>query len=313
MRIPRSVANNLKRLKVVREGVDLYHLTRRRIAGTFDRTRLFQHINLQTNNICNRDCYFCEFGIPGRVQKNEIMSQELFDKIIGELVALDYRDRISLFEINEPLTDKRLMRLLKEATTKLPNAWHTLTSNGDLLNQTKMMALFEAGLDVLYLSSYDEKGLNHNLELMNGAPSKLQGRFVHVDMSKVDEDTQLDNRAGLVQLLRRAPPKHGNGRPCERVEKQMIIKPTGIVVSCSSDFFKANPVGDLTKQSLTEVWFGRDFEKLRGELREGRRGTSPLCAKCDYAGYGGFYNNTPDTRPARITPAAPVAVASTAS
>lgn len=284
--IPSVLRRRLKTLRFVRDAVDVYELARRRLSGTYDRTRLFRHVKLQTNNLCTRRCSFCEFGLPEREPKARVMADALFEKILGELEALRYDGRLSLFEINEPLTDKRLLSLLHAGSRRLPGAFHTLTSNGDLLTGERLAALFDAGLDRLYLSSYDDEGRRRNLELIAGASPENRERVVHQDMVAIPEEL-LDNRGGSVTL--RGLRSRGRGRPCERVEKLISIKPSGLVVSCASDFYGVNAMGDLNTQTMTEVWFGPRFEALRAALRSGSREASPLRAKCDYPGYGGFY------------------------
>ncbi len=70
---------------------------------------LFEHIKIQTNNICTRMCPFCYFGnkIDPRVS-GQILKTDVVYQLIDELAALGYSGRLSFFEINEPLTDARI-------------------------------------------------------------------------------------------------------------------------------------------------------------------------------------------------------------
>src|SRR4030043_1636685 len=68
--------------------------------------RRFIQVNIETNSICTRTCHYCLFGI--RKVPARHMSSQLFFNIIDQLVEMHFIGRVSLFEINEPLTDKRI-------------------------------------------------------------------------------------------------------------------------------------------------------------------------------------------------------------
>lgn len=51
------------------------------------------------------------------------MTDELFEKIIGELADLDYSYRLGLYSNNEPFLDEDIIRRVKYAREKLPKAF----------------------------------------------------------------------------------------------------------------------------------------------------------------------------------------------
>jgi radical SAM protein with 4Fe4S-binding SPASM domain len=68
-----------------------------------------------------------------------------------------------------------------------------------------------------------------------------------------------------------------NKTKCLSIKNRMDIFPNGEVVSCK--FFPELSVGNLTKESVGEVWQGCKFTKVRETID--REGLMPVCAKCN--------------------------------
>lgn len=79
-------------------------------------------------------------------------------------------------------------------------------------------------------------------------------------------------------------------KPCSRVNHVLYIKPDGTVISCFGDFFNKNIVGDAKKETVTEIWFGERFQRLRNNLNIRSRTVSPICSRCNVVSWD------PDTR-----------------
>lgn len=238
---------------------------------------LFQHIKIQTNYQCTRRCSFCYYGmdIP---HKNIEMDSTLYYKIIDQLKALSYQGIVSLYECNEPLTDRRLPDFLRYARKQLPNAQFFITTNGDLLKQGDVESLFSDGLNYMYLNSYDKKAYSRNINLLTNINKQLRKNIKHIDRTYQSSWT---SRAGNIKQFH----KQALCNPCDMVYLVFYIKPDGEAYSCINDFFNVNEMGNLNNQTLLEVWFGDTFKNLRRELNRGNRGYSSLCAQCDYVGY----------------------------
>lgn len=245
---------------------------------------LFEHIKIETNSVCTRHCSFCLFGlINNKVNPKLKLETNVVCRLIDELKDINFSGRIGLFEINEPLTDKRIFSFLSYATNKLPKAWHMLITNGDLLTTNVARRLFEeCGLDQLCVSLYDDKTevkIKYILELLPHLAS-------HIEL--IDSRSQAkDNRGGNILLETKVrPPLKAS---CGRVNKMLVVKSDGTVVSCFSDYFKVNNMGNVYSQSLQDIWFGQKFKELRAQLNIGNRQISSLCSQCDYPGSGGFF------------------------
>ena len=122
----------------------------------YNKTPLFDHILIQTNNRCTKKCSFCWYGMKGVDIPDDEMPQWLFYKIIDDLAGINYSGRVSLFEMNEPLTDPRIFEWVRYVNKKIPKSWQMLVTNGDLLTEDKAIKFFESGVDYLNISSYSD-------------------------------------------------------------------------------------------------------------------------------------------------------------
>ena len=91
-------------------------------------------VAIETNAYCNRKCPYCpnsKYNL--RSSRDVNMHEELFCKIIDELAELNYYRTIYFNIYNEPLTDKRLPRLVEYTRYKLPKTTIDIYTNGDYL------------------------------------------------------------------------------------------------------------------------------------------------------------------------------------
>jgi len=79
--------------------------------------------------------------------------------------------------------------------------------------------------------------------------------------------------------LRRVPKKPA----CDAPWKQFNVRPDGTVTPCCF-WYTGESLGDLKRQSFTEVWEGPAYRRLRWELLSGNYG--PNCANCAVRGIG---------------------------
>jgi radical SAM protein with 4Fe4S-binding SPASM domain len=205
------------------------------------------------------------------------MDWATIERIIYNLRDLNYRGRISWFWINEPLMDRRMLDILKLSKKHCPRAFHTLTTNGDLLNKAKYLELRKSGLDAMAVSIYDDK-----------AHAKVKpledSRLVLHDKR---DPKHLENRAGSIKQngdMFENEERQQVNRSCERPFKMMTINPKGEVSLCCSDMYTDVLMGNVNEQRLEEIWHNEKFEHYRRTLSEkGRKGLM-LCDGCSYRG-----------------------------
>lgn len=69
-------------------------------------------------------------------------------------------------------------------------------------------------------------------------------------------------------------------RICPYLFFRLFICPDGVCALCNADFYRQQPVGDITKQSLKEIWFGEKLHKIQMTHLEGERESIDLCSLC---------------------------------
>lgn len=114
-----------------------------------------QSIDIQTKSGCNAHCSFCPVG----KEENKIygtMSDELFQKIIDEVLTYPSIRRIDPYLLNDPLVDKRMPERIeyiarKKGKRKKPSV--RITTNAGLLTE-------EMGYRLLHTEGLDEINLS---------------------------------------------------------------------------------------------------------------------------------------------------------
>jgi radical SAM protein with 4Fe4S-binding SPASM domain len=236
-------------------------------------TRRFIQVHIETNSVCTRSCHYCIFGIKKVPAK--YMASPLFFAIIDQLVAIRFVGRISLFELNEPLTDKRIYDFTRYVSCVLPDCYQVLVTNGDILNRERMDTLFANGLDLLAINSYDEESLKKNEDLFRYGKEKHTDNILHCDRTVY---TQWESRAGHINKYAREAVHEF----CEYPNYILYVKPDGKVLSCWNDFDEENIMGDLKIETIKTVWYGSNFKTLRRSINKGDRNISALCNRCDH-------------------------------
>jgi len=252
------------------------------------KTYLFEHVKIQTNNLCTRGCPYCFYGTDkSSNRKTTSLSEKVVLKMIGELSDLKFSGRLGFYEINEPLTDPRMVNFVEVAVKKIPSAWHMLTTNGDLLTERILKKLINAGINQICVSVYDDRIKDKiNSFLQNDSRvSKI------IEVMNLINGPFIDNRGGNIKYKDAKETDKYQNSPCERICQIICVRPTGKVVSCFSDFYEINVMGDVYMQSLKKIWFGKSFETFRKNLNSGNRKISSLCFLCNYPGSGGFFKS----------------------
>jgi len=244
---------------------------------------LFHHVEIETINRCNGKCSFCPVSVGHDTREKHYMSDTLFKKIIDELAALEYTGRLALFSNNEPLLDPEIIARHAYARQALPHARMSLYTNGSLLTIEKYCELLKY-LDELIIDNY-----NQNLKLNPTSQAIYDYCEQHPELKK--QTTILIRKENEVMTSRGGDAPNRKDRIRMTTERcslpflQMIIRPDGKVSLCCNDPLGKMTLGDVSSQSLEEVWFGPAFREVRKKLLKGR-GYMPHCEYCDTFYYG---------------------------
>jgi radical SAM protein with 4Fe4S-binding SPASM domain len=221
-------------------------------------------VQIETSAGCNYRCSFCPIGTMPLPKGR--MELDLYEHILGQLG--DFRGEIHPYLMNEPLLDKRIVEIVRLARERTP-ARVLLQTNGSRLTRDLAEELTRYATvivndyreDGAVLRRVSEYGVRKNLILVDRNPHAV-----------------LTNRAGNVQ-----------GRPlvhldnfCVKPFTELAIAHDGRVVLCCQDWGFESVMGNVSDESIWDIWNSESFRRVRRRLLDKDR--QGVCAKCDFPG-----------------------------
>lgn len=278
-------------------------------------------VQIQSTTRCNAACVMCPYdGItsePGFT--HHLMEETLYREILSQLRGRGV-ERVSLFLMNEPLLDVRMVEWVSLARQALPEVTLGLFTNGSPLTPDLARDLATSGLDELCISfhgfdaaSYERvmQGLSYerarrnveqvvalhragalgqlHLELVAGDLPEIDLRAAHADPLLRDfitfkpfsnETVAADVRAGAPAAPGR--PDHG---VCQRPFVKLYILTNGDCVMCNVDWRRTvvlGRVGPGPDGQIASIWRGARYRALRESHLTGCFDGNSTCARCDY-------------------------------
>ncbi len=273
-------------------------------------------IQIQTISGCNGDCVFCpnkktKISIPYK----KYMEDDLFYSIIDQCIDLGIR-RISPYLMNEPLMDKNLPQRIKYISKHKKFKQYTkINSNGSLLTESMARGLLDSGLDKLHISVqgidpdiyFNLMKLDFNNAVKNierAMEIKTKGNYstkicvVMLDTSEIHpylDDirafwdkrgvtihlNQMENRGthDKITTNKISANKLSSFRWCNRLFRQAYVLYDGRLVQCCADWEQTKIMGDLSKDSLKDIWNGKGYIDYRQKFLDGDLKGS-ICRTC---------------------------------
>ncbi|HET8946029.1 MAG TPA: radical SAM/SPASM domain-containing protein [Candidatus Polarisedimenticolia bacterium] len=279
-------------------------------------------IQIQSTTRCNAACVMCPYdGItsePGFT--HHLMDSALYGEILSQLRGRGV-ERLSLFLMNEPLLDVRMVEWVSLARQALPDVTLGLFTNGSPLTPDLARDLATAGLDELCISfhgfdaaSYERvmRGLSFERARRNveqvvalhraGALGRLHLQLVAGDLPEIDlraarADPLLrdfivfkpfsnENAAAGVGSDDPAPAPAPQGHGvCQRPFVKLYILTNGDCVMCNVDWRRTVVLGRVSREpdgQIASIWRGARYRALRASHLAGCFEGNPACARCDY-------------------------------
>ncbi len=257
-------------------------------AGEFPKVVL-----IDTISFCNLRCSMCVHKDMKR--KKGIMSWDLFTKIIDEIAEVDKNVRVWMVFFGEALILKKKKPTIFDEIVYAKSKGLTdvvLNSNANLLDEKSAKGLIDSGLDAIYIGldafkpeTYSKvrvggdykKTINNVINLinlkksMNSRNPGIYVQFVEMDINKDEKEDFINfwnNQGAIVKIRPKVSwagaidaPNQIIGQedrwPCYWAMRTMSITDTGKVVTCAVDLDARFVAGDVSNQSLKEVWNGR--------------------------------------------------------
>lgn len=276
------------------------------------------YINIETINTCNARCVMCGIDFDGRPKA--VMSDQVFEKLAKELAQhRETIQKVNLYLDCEPLLDKNLylrIKQLKEVGISTVN----IATNTSILTEKRGRELIDAGLDEIYITidslnkeTYEAIRVRLNfdtvyknavefIKLRNALNSQMKIRIqmISMDKNKGEEQTFIDhwapqlterdqvvvhkahNWGGAINVAFDDGDKDINQIPCTILWSNACIHADGSVALCTIDTVPSshNSIGNVSTQSIAEVWHGAQLKRIREAHLSGRRDQNPICNGC---------------------------------
>lgn len=267
-------------------------------------------VTIETLTSCNASCSFCPYPKLDRLGTR--MSDELIDKIIGDLEAIPQNlpFGISPFKVNDPLLDKRIFDICDRINRRLPNAQPRLFTNASPMTDAIIERI--AGIEHLQhlwisLNEFEAETyqkvmglpLDRTLQRMDHLHAAVEaGRFPHpVIVSRV-RNCSADDDAFIAFVQQRfprfaisvmpyaswagqiespdpmTPPPVGCGRWFE-----LSIMSTGKVALCCMDGEGKHVIGDVATENALAIYNSDSYRKFR-QTTPTRLSAGFPCASC---------------------------------
>tara|TARA_B100000029_G_scaffold403020_1_gene402693 strand:+ start:1048 stop:2106 length:1059 start_codon:yes stop_codon:yes gene_type:complete len=268
------------------------------------------HVDIELSSLCNLNCPMCYTTTDEFKSKvnQKSMDFELFKKIIDECKKYDlYSIRLSFR--GEAFVNKNIFDMIKYAKDNGIKEVSTLT-HGGYLDETKFEKLIDLDLDWLTIS-FD--GIGKTYEKIR-YPLKFDDA-----VNKIKNFSEIKKRRGVVKpvikvqtvwpaisknpkeffdifdpitdqigsnplidyLHRDTEIQYEPNFTCPQLWQRLVIGADGIVQLCSNDEMETNPIGDVTKESIFEIWHGKNMNNAR-KIHEEHMGIDKLspCKHC---------------------------------
>ena len=240
---------------------------------------LFSLVEIETINQCNGSCSFCPVSKGNDTRIKTYMEDETFKKIINELSEMDYSGRLALFGNNEPLLDPKIVERHRYARERLPKAIMHLYTNGTLLTIDVFKSILEY-LDELIIDNYQSE-----LKLIKPCREIADFCETHPEYKKKATIVLRNPKEILSSRGGDAPNRkqiHDFGDDCcTQPFKQLEIRAEGKCSLCCADPLGKVTLGDIKENTLREIWYGEEYQRIREAITKGRRHV-PHCMNCDF-------------------------------
>ncbi len=245
-------------------------------------------VEISESGTCNRKCSFCPRSSPEWVDKKEFIETSLHSKLCDELSSLNYRGTLRYSGFVEPLLDKNIFNLISYAKKMLPYTNIEMVTNGDVLNEKRLLKLYDSGLSKLLISVYDGPEDVIKFQNLFDKLNISQDRYFIRHRYLPEEEgfgITLSNRAGMMEKAEYSIKKTEKTlkKPCYYPSYTFFLDYNGDVLMCPHDWGKKLVLGNLKYSNFLEIWTSKISSMTRKGLIDSDRNFSP-CNKCDVEG-----------------------------
>jgi len=273
------------------------------------------HLDIEVSGVCNLKCEFCfQNGLIERPLG--LMTFELFKSIIDEGAA-EGLCAIKLQIRGESFLHPRLFEFIEYAKDK-DILDVQITTNGTMLDEKRIQNILESRLDLIIFSVDSHHGdsfrdrnkketytsIEEAIQLLLERRQKRQNTRPKVRLqASLDNPTIQALRQTESYLRERFPladiiavhrihdfREHVDGYPdlqtnydlgpCEYIMQRLAVFWNGQVTTCCFDYNARFDMGDVTKQTVAEIWNSRKMMEFRRSHMRNERKDIDICKHC---------------------------------
>lgn len=254
-------------------------------------------VYVEPTNRCNLSCDFCPQSLDDYKERAgywEDMPLSTFTRLMEELKDMKVKS-LKLYFFGEPLMHREIGEMCRLAAWACDRV--ELTTNLIPLNSVKAKSILQSGIHYIRFSYYDDQQAKqipklemlYNLRKFLGLDSP---RIVIKTNSKTDEKNvsylrlwcdevvteRLHTIASDFVHLRSY---EENKQACPYPFYTLVVKSNGDVVPCCVAWDKSLVVGNVSSNTLSELWRSPKMEEIRLAHLRGERSSLAACAQCD--------------------------------
>ena len=257
---------------------------------------MFKYLQIETTTFCNAKCWFC----PNHLVPKRHMDMDLIRSIVDSTrgLGLVYRP----FGLGDPLVDTRMpeiCRYIKQDRT----ARVEIHTNGEPMTE-KMELNIAPYVDTVRFSidgftpetfdvsrgiDFDRVYANAKRFMLNNPQIDTQVRMIDATGKEAEKKNYLEYwngiRPGSAEITSLYQHPHEDqtesvSQPCAKTTNEAFIYVDGSVHLCPWDFGNRNPIGNVTDNSIVDIWRSQQYKRYREILAAGRRCDISLCSRC---------------------------------
>mgnify|MGYP003108730122 CR=1 FL=1 len=240
---------------------------------------MLQMVEINPTELCNRKCSFCPRSDKKVYpNKNNHITVKTVQRLCEGLKNIQFNNRIGFVGFGEPLLCKTLIPCIKKVKELIPDInWLEINTNGDKLTTRKIKQLYEAGLTHITISMYDSDKTNFFREMRGKIPIELI--FRHHYNPDLGYNLDIVNRKEILEKENKIYSKDS----CFLPFYKLMLDWNGDILLCNNDWSRQNKFGNVNKDLIENIWFGKELNTFRRNLLLSRK----TCGPCKYCSING--------------------------
>lgn len=257
-------------------------------------------VYIETSSFCNRTCNYCPVALEG-TREQKFMTNKIFDKIIEELVEIDYRGIISISLYNEPLASDDILERIAKIKAKLPFVYVRMNSNGDYLNREFLEKLCSVGTDEILITQHMNSNEVYTDELANAKITKFFNKInldyeITVQVSNKNISVDMIYKGLRLLVVTNNWEEYGNSRggtvsflnskdiriaPCNNPFREIAIDINGNYRSCCNLYVTTPSNFNVKNTNVIDYFLSSEMHNIRTKLLVWGENKPKFCQTCN--------------------------------